>query len=265
MSKTDSNNLETTSGKGLSRNCLKLIAIGFITVGHFILYCWSALDFEGPVLAHIGISCFIGPPIFMFFISEGFHYTSSRKRYGIRLLIFALITQVIFAISTRNGSWEFNFHSFLLEWNVFFALFIGFLDLCILYSHLKAPVKTLLVCLTLILSYVTATEWAVFGPLMIIAFHSLREHKILRFPAETALCYLTFAFGDCLPGGGFTINWFNLGLLKELIFCMIGIALVSFFYKGRNGRKSAFMKYFFYIAYPLHLLIIDLVIFLAHK
>lgn len=253
------------SAKGLDRNTLKSIAIFFFVVGHFIIYTWSTLGFHGKPLAYLGLSCFIGPPIFMFFIAEGFRYTSSRKKYGTRLLIFALITQLIFAINTNEGIWLFQSHRFLLEWNVFFALFLGFIDLCIIASTLNAPVKTILVCLTLILSYVTATEWAVFGQLIIIVFHCLREHKLIKFLSASALLYLSFVFSDCLPGGSFTVSWYSPGMLKQFLFCTIGTALVCFLYQGRNKRKNTFVKYFFYIAYPLHLLIIDLVIFIAKR
>lgn len=245
---------------GLSRNMLKLIAIFFIVTGHFILYTRTTFGFQDKWMAYLGTSCFIGPPIFMFFIAEGFIHTRSRKRYGTRLLVFALITQIAFAITTSEGNPGFNIRRFFLEWNVFFMLFLGFIDLYILSSARKVPVKCLLILLTLILSFSMSTEWAVFGQLMIIAFYLLREHKVLKFLTASALCYLTLVFGDCLPTGDFTVNWYTPGIFKWFLFGVVGIALVCFFYHGKNGRKSTFMKYFFYITYPLHLLIIDVVI-----
>lgn len=45
---------------------------------------------------------------------------------------------------------------------------------------------------------------------------------------------------------------------------LIIIALVSFFYYGKNGKKNKFLQYFFYVFYPLHLLLIDIVLLIAN-
>ena len=250
---------------GLSRNVLKIIAMCSIVIGHFILFTWTSLGFHTKWLAYLGISCFIGPPIFMFFIAEGFRFTSSRKKYGSRLLLFAAITQVVFSLSVDNGVWHFDVYRFFLQWNVFFSLFLGFLSLCILESDLKKSLKGILVFITIGLSYLTAAEWGVFGPLMTISYYYLRDRKIVKFLVAFLCCYSVFLFGDCFPGGGFTLYFGNQGLLKQMIFCIIGVTLVCFFYNGKGGKKNAFWKYLFYVAYPLHLLIIDIVRFIAAK
>ena len=152
---------EVSSDKhGISRNVLKIIAIVTITIGHFFLYTFSTTRCFGvgkPWVGFMMMVCFIGPPIFMFFISEGFIHTSSRKRYGTRLLIFALITQIAFSITTTGG-WGFSFKTFFFNWNVFFALFLGFIDLCIIESRQKPAVKVIGILATLLLSYFTNTE-----------------------------------------------------------------------------------------------------------
>ena len=123
----------------------------------FFLYTFSTTRCFGvgkPWVGFMMMVCFIGPPIFMFFISEGFIHTSSRKRYGTRLLIFALITQIAFSITTTGG-WGFSFKTFFFNWNVFFALFLGFIDLCIIESRQKPAVKVIGILATLLLSYFT--------------------------------------------------------------------------------------------------------------
>ena len=251
----------------LSRNVLKLIAIVTITIGHFFLYTLMTLHGFGigkPWLGILCYICFVGPPIFMFFISEGFQYTSSKLRYGRRLFIFALITQVAHAITTYQGL-GFSFNTFFFEWNVFFALLLGFLDLCILNSEWKWAIKISAVIATLLLSYVTNTEWWIFGQLIIILFYYLRNHQLLKFICVTVCFYLTFVLGDCNLGGDFEVAFFTKTMYYILPAGMAGIALVCFCYHGRNGKKSNFLKYFFYVFYPLHLVLIDIVILFARK
>ena len=257
-------NLE--NNRGISRNVLKFVAITTIVIGHFFLYTLTTLNFiqklNVPWRGMLCYICFMGPPIFMFFISEGFRYTRSKVSYGKRLLIFALITQVAFAITTQDGL-GFDVKRFFFTWNVFFALLIGFVDLCILNTKHKTLWKVLEVLATLALSYFTKTEWWVFGPLMIIAFYYLREQRVLKFVVATILTYLTFALSDCDFGGAYQVTLWTKSMPYIMIYAMIGIALVSFCYYGKNGKKNKFMQYFFYVFYPLHLILIDIVILLA--
>ena len=117
---------------------------------------------------------------------------------------------------------------------------------------------------TLALTFFTATEWGVFGQLIIIAYYYLREHRVLKFIVVSALNYATFVCSDCLFGGSFRLSFWSKNMPYILTFGMIGIALVSFFYYGKNGKKNKFLQYFFYVFYPLHLLLIDIVLLIAN-
>lgn len=88
------------------------------------------------------------------------------------------ITQVAHAV-TADPQLGFSFKTFFFEWNVFFALLFGFIDLCILTSEKKWIVKIAGVLATMILSYLTNTEWWIFGQLIIIAYYFLRKHALL--------------------------------------------------------------------------------------
>ena len=258
-------NGENAITQGISRNLLKLIAIITITIGHFFLYTFTTFRAFGLGKPWIGIACyvcFVGPPIFMFFISEGFQYTSSKIRYGKRLLIFALITQVAHAV-TADQQLGFSFRIFFFEWNVFFTLLFGFIDLCILTSEKKWLVKITGVLAVLTLSYLMNTEWWVFGQLIIIAYYYLRKNRVLKFIVVSLLIYFMFVFSDCNFGGDFVVCFYARGMRYYMPFSVIGVALPSFFYKGKNGKKSKFLQYFFYVFYPLHLLLIDASVLLA--
>ena len=108
-----------------------------------------------------------------------------------------------------------------------------------------------------------SAEWMIFGPLMIIAFYYLKDRKIIAFIVAELLVYLTFFFADCGLDGSFRLNFLSNQMKYILPYSAIGIFLVLFLYKGRNGKKNKFIQYFFYVFYPLHLLLIDLVLLLA--
>lgn len=75
-----------------------------------------------------------GFPIFCFLLVEGFLHTHNRKKYAMRLFLFALISEIPFDFAFR-GKWFYSGYQ-----NVFFTLFLGLLAMCgfaWLKDHLK--------------------------------------------------------------------------------------------------------------------------------
>ena len=68
----------------------------------------------------------IALPIFIFLMSEGFKYTRSKPKYLLRLLIFAIISEIPYNLADAKRFW------FPLEQNILFTLFMSLLNLYII-------------------------------------------------------------------------------------------------------------------------------------
>lgn len=182
-------------------------------------------------------------PLFCFLLVEGFHYTKNRMKYAIRLLIFALVSEIPFdmAFNGKYLEWGYN--------NVGFTLLLGFLSIWILdMVEEKARRKygddrriyawfACAIVLVLLMDYVleknlVRSDYGVAGVLAILILYLMPGQKM-------------FGYLFCVLWLGLTCGMLEFVALINLI--------PLYFYHGRQGRK---MKYLFYIFYPAHLLIL---------
>ena len=97
---------------GLSAMTLKYIAMATMLVDHmgYVLFPWILW------LRCVGRIAF---PIFAFQIAEGCIRTHDRRRYALRLLLFAVLSEIPFDLM-YGGTWFYPFHQ-----NVIWTLLIG--------------------------------------------------------------------------------------------------------------------------------------------
>lgn len=160
-------------------------------------------------------------PIFAFQLTIGYQKTSNKKRYIQRLLIFALISQPIFYLVTKK-----------LELNILFTLALGFWALASWekkkYHHFA-----------FILPLAFFVEYKIYGILMIIGFFVIRQ-----------FLYQALYFG--------LNNLIYILLWKIPLFQFYSFLALLFIYK-LNFFRVKLPKYFFYIFYPGHFLVIYLI------
>ncbi len=174
------------------------------------------------VMRQIGRLAF---PIFCFLIVEGYYHTHDVRKYMRRLFVFSLISEIPFDLALKP-SWFYP-----LKQNVYFTLLIGL--------------------------------WTIW------TMDQFRFRRMLRL--VIALCGMTFARGlmtDYSFRGIFLIVVLYLFHEERLVQCFAGAAAIAwetyappsfilcYLYNGKRGLR---LKYFFYLFYPVHLMILGLI------
>lgn len=184
------------------------------------LYFWLSLD---SVLRGIGRAAF---PIFCFLLVEGAVHTRSPRKYLLRLASFALISEIPFDLALHNQPFYWGTQ------NVFFTLLAGLL---VIQAFQRSPGQEWRGVLALAVLGAAAelcgTDYGAIGVAVIAVMYLLRE----RFWAASVLSLILLV------------------LLARIEIFSIPAFLILALYNGKRGRQP---KYFFYVFYPVHLLIL---------
>ena len=229
---------------GLSALGLKLLAMALMLCDHL----WAALPAAPDLLTHIGRLAF---PIFAFQIAEGFARTHDRKRYLLRMLAFAAISEVPFDLF-YGGTVFYPFHQ-----NVMFTFTLAIsLLLGVEKFRKKGRIPYLLAAaIAAVLGYalgtVTMVDYYGCGVVTVLLFYLCREWKWGWLPELAGLLYLNGALlaGEELTVMGITFPEQGLAALALVpILC----------YRGRQGPHSRAIQYACYAFYPVHMLALAL-------
>lgn len=188
-----------------------------------------------------------------YFLVEGYGYTRSKEKYARRLLIFAVISQVPYSMAfAEEGFMEFR------GFNMIATLFLCYLMILALDEIKKPSLRGGIVTGIMILSIFC--DWAVLAPVFTLLFVRAQdvweEKRNAYIKAAILFGIVTFLGGmGRIPAGR---NLF------QVFAGMSGIALsgvvILGFYNGRQMRRGRiFSKWFFYVFYPLHLLVIGII------
>lgn len=236
--------------KRLTAYDLKVIAIFAMLLDHLahIVVC---LPIEPTLMTGITVIMnYIGRitmPIMCFFIAEGYHHTRDIRKYLVRLLVFALISQIpyyIFGMSAVPQSFGEFVNASFDRLNVIHTLLMGLIALTIVKSDRLNFVFKLIGagCALYLTRY---SDWRYFGVLWVLIFGLFRGNtkaQMIAFALTAILrCYLYFT--------GSAMSFF-------LQLCTVLAIPLLCMYNGQLGKKS---KYGFYIFYPLHLLILGII------
>ena len=234
--------------KFLNRNHLKYIAVVAMLIDHFANF------FLGKIWGTpLYIACrFIGrltAPVMCYFLCEGFIHTLNKKKYFLRLLIFAIISQVAFDFVHILEK------EYTLKFSMIYTLLCCFLMLWSIDYFKNVVFKVIGAGVFIILAY--WGDWGTYAPLWVLGFYLFRKYnylKLLPFVLVSGYRISVMAID----------NWgksFAPALMMAGVFAFIPLILL---YNGKSGSKNAFNKWFFYIIYPAHLFIIGGILLLIY-
>lgn len=236
--------------KGLNSNQLKVIAILAMTIDHFIDVLYPNYPTDWWIIGcHI-----IGrltAPIMWFFIAEGYHYTRNVKKYAVRLFAFAIVSH--FAYNFAFGIPFIPFRTGVLnQTSVIWSLAWGLVALVINDStKLKQWQKILLIMGIAVITF--CSNWSCIAVFAILHIGTNRGNfkkqmtGMLFYVAMYAVVYAIFIHPIY-------------GIIQ--MFVALTIPLL----KSYNGQRGSWkgMKWFFYLYYPLHLVICGIIRIILH-
>lgn len=227
--------------QGISGSSLKLIAVVTMLIDHIAATVLTRFLITGgggqattewwelyQTMRGIGRIAF---PIYCFLLVEGFTHTRSRGKYAVRLFLFALVSEIPFDLAFHSKVLEFGYQ------NVFFTLFLGLLTIIFLsevekkqgwHIGLRMFLFAGIVVAGMTVAYALKTDYSYYGVMCIVVLYLFRGRRQVQVLAGCA-----------------SFCWWELPAVAAFI--------PIYFYNGKRGWN---IKYFFYLFYPVHLLVL---------
>ena len=246
MDSSASKNFELTAA------VLHIIAMTLMLMDHL----WATLLPAREWLTCAGRVAF---PIFAFMAVEGYFHTRSFKKYILRMLLFAVLSEIPFDLM-YGGTWFYPVHQ-----NVLWTFLLGLLGVWLM-EQVRKKGKTwmyLLVCVLvvpagLVLGTLCMVDYYGVGVLTVFVFYFLHGRKWWCFLGQLAALYWLNV--ELLGGLMYPVQLFGM----EFELCQQGLALLAlipiWLYRGRQGYHSKPFQYACYAFYPVHMLILVLIL-----
>ena len=229
------NSLTRQNFKILSGSMLKLLAILCMAIDHAALILWPVVDLIRLPLNLLGRSVTVywvmrkigrlAFPIFCFLIAEGYVHTRNKLKYALRLLIFAVISEIPFNLMHGGTFWD------LSGQNVYWTLCLGLMLIHTYESSLRGIIKFPAMAAIAAIAMVLKADYGLNGVLLVFLLYLLRDIPV----AKTLLAYPLLSGGYAAFAAFIPINLYN----------------------GQRGFIQApWTKLLFYIFYPAHILVL---------
>jgi hypothetical protein len=189
-------------------------------------------------------------PLFAYLIAEGYFYTNNYKRYIVRLIIFAFISEIPYDLLRHGHFPVWNNQNVLVTFAIALAALYFF-------DRFAAADNRLPALLTLLSAALAAqlfnSDYGVYGILLVFVFyfHRGNTRAMVTWYSVIVIIHAVLNAIGALP----YTNSVILSLISGLaLFSLIPILL---YVKNRKkGYTAPFWKYFFYIFYPAHMMIL---------
>ncbi len=236
---------------------LKLIAIITMLIDHTGAIIYT----DNLIFRIIGRLSF---PIFAFLIAEGYAHTRDSKKYISRVFIFAMISQIPFFLAFYLYDGSFNIYDivnyFSGNLNVLFTFTLALFAIWS-YENMNKILSAFVVFSLCLLATSLGVDYSFYGVLLVFVFYIFKSKtgKILAFFVVhfIYLCQTRgiITFVDGIPSIN-TLIFMNISYTLVMIMPLVS-SIFIYFYNGQLGSKK--LKWFFYVFYPAHILILYLI------
>ncbi len=233
----------------LNRDVIKYIAMFTMLLNHIATIFMVPGSWIREIFVALG---YFTAPSMIYFLIEGYDYTHSKKAYLKRLFIFGLISEIPFCMAFSQGQ-GIEFEGL----NMLFTLCLCFGIIWIEKEMENKRNRVLFITGIILLS--TFCDWAIFAPVFTLIFlHGKKDKEHMK----KSFLKAALLFGVI----NFMGEWGRIPFGKNMIYAgmsMCGIFLagicILFCYNGKRAEKGkTFSKWFFYLFYPVHLLVLGL-------
>ena len=212
---------------------LKLIAICTMFIDHL-----GYTLFPGDLwLRCVGRVAF---PIFCFLIAEGCVYTHDRKKYALRLLVFALLSEIPFNLMNSGMIWD------PYDQNVLWTLLLGAAMIACMKRAGESPWRIGLMVPFALAAEGLGSSYGGWGIVMIALFWLTREIPRGNWLRLAGLAVINWSISS--------MHMSLLGL-KVPVQAFGVLAMIPIWaYSGEKRTGSKALAWGFYLFYPVHLL-----------
>ena len=187
------------------------------------------------VLRYLGRIAF---PLFAYLTVEGCIHTGSLRRYSLRLLLFAALSEVPFDLACKGVVFYPEYQ------NTLWTLLLGVLSVAAMERAHRLHIRFRILTASIFcgVAYLFHTDYGAVGVALISVMYLLRQERNFQLLAGAAI-----------------------SAAESIELC--GVSALAFilirFYNGKRGDLP--LKYFFYFAYPLHLLLFWALVYMANR
>lgn len=223
--------------KGFSVGFLKWVAVICMFLDHIGLIFFESPSVLGGTqigdmidvpLRAVGRMSF---PIFLFCLSQGYLHTHDRTAYAKRLLLFAIISEFPYDFGIFGKLWYFSAN------NVIWTMFL----IVVMWMCYDEASKRKDVC--------KALYGLIFAFFMLAVYFTHVDYGQAAIGAATAL----YAYHNRQVFGYFiTITILAVFISPVELFSLLSLPFVRYY----NHTKGRQVKYFFYVFYPVHLVLL---------
>lgn len=244
--------MDTFKKIDISAAVLHVLAMTLMLMDHL----WATLF---PSLDWLTCAGRIAFPIFAFMIVEGYYHTHNFEKYMRRLFLFALLSEIPFDLM-YGGTVFYPFHQ-----NVIWTFIIGLCGIQLMETARKTNkifiygfTSLAVIIAGFLLGTVSMVDYYGAGVLTVFVFYFFHQRKWW-----------------CLFGQIMTLYWINVEMLGGLMYpmtifglkfelCQQGLALLSlipiWLYRGRQGYHTKSFQYLCYAFYPVHMLLLYMIL-----